>query len=285
MIDKETVLECIKAPMAQYLNEMNHMLGNWQPLEAAAAKLLEGQKVNDDEVPAIYLPMVEMMRLIAEVTKESEWDWANPAVQKFFANKSESPIYGIFTDAIVGTISAIIQKVEIKTLVEVGTGPGQVSAALCREMTRNDIHIPLIISDRAPGITQTREKLLQEYPVLTIHSFVWDICREAPQELLEKLEKPVLLFERFCLPYAGHSAIDTIAPLADVMIIQDDLSLSGRKAAFDILYGKIGTHFLIYEEAIKHLEKHFSFIHTCDAKLAHTINYPVTTFTLAIKNT
>jgi hypothetical protein len=283
MIDKGTVLECIKAPMAQYLDEMNRTLGNWKPLEIAATKLLEGHKVNDDEVPAVYLPMVEMMRLIADVTKESEWDWANPAVQKYFANKSESQLYGIFTNAIVGTLSAIIQKVKINTLVEVGTGPGQVSAALCRKMIQNDINIPLIISDRAPGITQTREKLLKENPSLTINSFVWDISREPPRELLEKLKKPVLLFERFCLPYAGHSAIDNIAPLADMMIMQDDLSLSGKKASFDILYGRIGTHFLIYKEAKKHLEKHFSFIHTCDKELAQTINYPVTTFTLAIK--
>jgi len=283
MIDKGTVLECIKAPMAQYLDEMNRTLGNWQPLEIAATKLLEGHKVNDDEVPAVYLPMVEMMRLIAEVTKESEWDWANPAVQKYFANKSESQLYGIFTNAIVGTIAAIIQKVKINTLVEVGTGPGQVSAALCRKMIQNDINIPLIISDRAPGITQTREKLLKDNPSLTIDSFVWDISREPPRELLEKLKKPVLLFERFCLPYAGHSAIDNIAPLADMMIMQDDLSLSGKKASFDILYGRIGTHFLVYKEAKKHLEKNFSFIHTCDKELAQTINYPVTTFTLAIK--
>jgi hypothetical protein len=283
MVDKDMVLECIKAPMAQYHNEMNRMLGNWQPLEVAAAKLLEGQKVNDDEVPAVYLPMVEMMRLIAEVTKESEWDWANPTVQEFFANKSESQLYGIFTNAIVGTISAIIRKVKFNTLVEVGTGPGQVSAALCREMIQNDIHIPLIISDRAPGITQTREKLLKENPALTIDSFVWDISHEPPREFLEKLKKPVFLFERFCLPYAGLSAIENIAPLADVMIMQDDLSLSGKKAAFDILYGRIGTHFLIYKEAKEHLEKHFSFIHTCDKELAQTINYPITTFTLAIK--
>ena len=283
MIDKNRLLECIKKPMTDYLNQMKHTLRNWEPLEEAAKKLLNGREVKDDDVPDVYLPVLRMMRLIAEVTRESEWDWSNPAIQKFFANKSESPLYQIFTNAIVGTISEIIQKTDFNTLVEVGTGPGQVSDALCRKMIDDKIHIPLIISDRAPGISRTRETLRQKYPALKIDSFVWNITREPPRELLATLKKPVLLFERFCLPYAGHSAIDNIAPLADLMIMQDDLSLSGEKAAFDILYSKMGTNFLIFKEAEKYLKKHFSFIHTCDADLAQAVNYPVTTFTIALK--
>jgi hypothetical protein len=53
--------------------------------------------------------------------------------------------------------------------------------------------------------------------------------------------------------------------------------------SYDILYGKMGTQFLTYREAREHLEKHFSFIHTCDREITKAINSSVTTFTLAIK--
>jgi hypothetical protein len=93
----------------------------------------------------------------------------------------------------------------------------------------------------------------------------------------------VLVFERFCLPYAGHEAIDMISPIADILVMQDDLSITGRKMAFDLLYEKIGTKFLTFSEAMKYLKQHFSFIHTCDREITAEINSGVTTFTVAIK--
>ena len=283
MIDKRAVLKCINIPMKQYYREMTATLSNWQPLEDAAEKLLQGQEVRDDEVPAVYLPLIEMMRVIAQVTRESDWDWANPAIQDIFKNKAESQLYKIFTNVMVGTVSSIVKRFRIGTLVEVGTGPGKVTAHLCEEMSKNNIDLPVIISDRAPGIMNILEKLQQSFPTLTLRGFIWDICESPPEELVAHLTPPVLLFERFCLPYAGHDAIDMIAPIADILILQDDLSLTGKKLAFDILYGKMGTHFLTYREAREHLEKYFPFIHTCDREITKAINSSVTTFTLAIK--
>jgi hypothetical protein len=97
------------------------------------------------------------------------------------------------------------------------------------------------------------------------------------------LKPPVLVFERFCLPYAGHSAIDNIARFADILLVVDDLSITGKKASFDLLYEKIGTQFLIFDTAKKHLEQFFSLIHVCDMEVVKTINSPVTTFTIAVR--
>ena len=63
----------------------------------------------------------------------------------------------------------------------------------------------------------------------------------------------------------------------------DDLSLTGKKASFDLLYEKIGTQFLIFETAKHHLEQFFSLVHVCDREVVTAINSPVTTFTLAVK--
>jgi len=284
MINTQVILECLQKPMRQYYHEMVASLGNWQPLEDAAEKLLQGEDVRDDEVPAAYLPIVAMMRLIARVTRESEWDWANPVVQEFFKNKAESELYKIFTNAIVGTVAAIIKQVKIGTLVEIGTGPGKITAKLCEEMAKNNVSIPIIISDRAPGVMQVRDSLQKSFPALSINAFIWDIRSKPPTELVERLSRPVLLFERFCLPYAGHEAIDMIAPLADILILQDDLSLTGKKMAFDVLYGRIGTRFLVYDEAMRYLKKYFRFIHTCDREVTEALKSTVTSFTVAVKS-
>jgi hypothetical protein len=283
MINKDDVLKAIKKPMKQYYEEMTTVLGNWQPLERAAEKLLEGKEVSDDEVPNAYLPLLKMMRLIAKVTKESEWDWSNPIVQEIFRDKADSSLYKIFTNAIVGTVSSIFKKVKVGTLVEVGTGPGHITKSMCEEMVESNITIPIVISDKAPGITQTRENLIKAFPSLTVNAFIWDIKKKPSKELVGSLAEPVLVFERFSLPYAGHDAIDMISSIADILVMQDDLSLTGEKMAFDVLYEKIGTQFLTFREARQRLEKHFSFIHTCDRDITEAIKSSVTTFTLAIR--
>jgi hypothetical protein len=283
MNTKVTILKAIEVPMKRYHEDMTTVLDNWQPLERAAGELLEGRDVNNDEIPEVYLPMLQMMRLIAKVTRESEWDWADPRIQEIFKDKAASPLYGIFTRVMAGTVSAIFSNVEVGTLVEVGTGPGQVTQSICEEMVKRNQPIPLIISDRAPGIMQVREKLARDFPSLAITAHIWNVTEPPPGELVDRLVKPVLVFERFCLPYAGHEAIDMISPIADILVMQDDLSITGRKMSFDLLYEKIGTTFLTFSEAMIHLKRHFSFIHTCDTETTEAINSGVTTFTVAIK--
>jgi len=218
-----------------------------------------------------------------QVTKETEWDWSNPAIQHIYKEIAESQIYKNFSDATVGIISSIIRTVIIGTLVEIGTGPGHVTLRLCEEMTKHNITIPMVISDKLPGISHIGENLRKSFPSFTINDFIWDFRKDPPGELTEKLTKPVFLFERFCIPYGGYGAIDKIGPIADILIMVEDLNLSGKKEAYDIIFEKIGTQFFTYKETKKHLEKYFSFIYTCDRKTTQAINLPVTDFTLAIK--
>ncbi|MBW1768629.1 MAG: hypothetical protein JRJ65_16485 [Deltaproteobacteria bacterium] len=283
MINKETVLECIKTPMEQYHQKMKSTIGDWKVLVHVTEKLLAGKEVKNEEFPSVFLPLIEMMRLILRVTKDSKWDWSDPAIQETYKNISESEIYKNFADATVGVVSSIVRKVEIGTLVEVGTGPGQVTTRLCREMVRDNSKVPIIISDKSPGISQTGENLRNAFPSLTIYDFVWDFGADPPAEMIEKLTRPVFLFERFCVPYGGYGAIDKIGPIADVLIMVEYLSLTGRKEAYDIINEKIGTQFFTYSEAIERLEKYFSFIHRCDRETVKAVNAPVTIFTLAVK--
>ena len=283
MINSKTILACIKDPMEHYHQKMKSTIGDWKPLIGVSEKLLAGTEVENDECPASLLPLLNLMKLIMKITKESEWDWSNPAIQEAFKAMAESHLYKMFAEATVGIVSSIIRTVEIGTLVEVGTGPGQVTERLCEEMVQHNIAVPIIISDKSPTISDIGGKLRKSFPQLTINDFVWDFKENPPRELVEKLTKPVLIFERFCIPYGGYASIDKISPIADILIMVEDLNLTGKKEAYDIIMEKIGSQFFVYDEAKKYLEKHFSCIHTCDSKTIEAINLPVTDFTLAIK--
>jgi hypothetical protein len=165
----------------------------------------------------------------------------------------------------------------------VGTGPGKIAARLCEVFIAENIAIPLIISDKEQHIARTCTVLRQSFPDFSIRDFVWDLREDPPEELTSLLERPVLLFSRVSLPYAGYEAIDSISPLADIYVMQEDLNLTGRKEAYDLIYERIGGTFFTYEKALQYLKKHFTLIHRCDRKTVETLHFPSATFTLAIK--
>jgi hypothetical protein len=283
MIDKERIIAAVKEPMAQYCETMRTTIGDWQPLLKVSEKILAGAEVRNNDVQPELQFLVEWMRLIMEVTRDGQWDWTSPAVQAVYKNYADSMIYKTFAVATVGIVIALLKTGLVGTVLEIGTGPGQVSEALCKKMTEENLSVPLIISDRAPAIASVGENLRKNFPALSIADFVWDIRKAPPEGLVEKLDGPVLLFERFCIPYGGYEAIDRVAPVADIMLMVEDLNLTGKKEAYDVIYEKIGLQFFTFQEARKYLEKHFSFIHTCDRETIDAINLPVTDFTLLIK--
>ena len=281
---REAVLAAIAAPMQRYRQKMTRDLSDWQPIEDAAELLLQGKDMPDDELHPDFRPLVKMMRLIRDLTAQSAWDWGHPEVQKTFLEVAGGQIFTLFSETVVDLLIAILESVPVRTVVEAGTGPGKVTARLCAEMVRCHFEdVALILSDKLPAIHQTAAALRSAFPSLAISDFVWNIREEADPKLQSLLKPPVLVFERFCLPYAGHNAIENISKIADILLVVDDLSLTGKKASFDYLYEKIGTQFLIFETARQHLEKHFSLVHACDMETVKATRSPVTTFTIAIK--
>lgn len=283
MVSSDAVLAAIDAPMRRYREKMTRDISDWQPLEDAAALLLQGMDMPDDELHPDFRPLVKMMRLIRDLTAQAAWDWSHPEVQKIFLEVAGGQIFTLFSETVVDLLISIMQSVPIGTVVEAGTGPGKVTAQLCREMVRRGFEdVALIISDQLPTITQTASALRSAFPSISITDFIWNIREQAAPKLRSLLKPPVLVFERFCLPYAGHAAIDNISGISDILLLVDDLSLTGKKASLNYLYEKIGTQFLVFETARKHLEKHFSIINACDMETVKATRSPVSTFTIAI---
>lgn len=283
-LNSQRIIEAVARPMASYLAAMKGDLEDWMPLEHAAQMLLDGTAFNDDDFAADFRPIIAMMRLIMEKSAAGGWNWADPDVQKVFGEVASGAVYRLYADVLVDMIVEILRAGHISTVVEVGAGSGFVTERLCCAMLDRGLDtVRLIATDMLPSIDTLGYDLRSQFPGLSIDSCCWNIQQAAPLELLPCLSAPVLVFERFSLPYAGYGAIDNLAAVADVLLLVDDLSISGRKAAFDHIYGRIGTQFLIVEEALRYLEKHFTCTHSCDTEVVQAINSPVSTFTLAVK--
>gem|GEM_PF-768922 len=283
-IDSEQLIAAVARPMAQYRAAMKGDLEDWMPLEHAEQMLLDGRAFGEHDFPADFGPIIGMMRLILEKSAAGGWSWADPDVQKVFAEVASGTVYRLYADVLVAMVVEMLKAAPICTVVEAGAGSGFVTGRLCRAMRDNGFdRVRLIATDMLPSIDMLGHELRSAYPDLIIEQCCWNIQNEAPLELRERLRKPVLVFERFSLPYAGYGAIGNLAAIADALILVDDLSLTGEKAAFDHIYGRIGTQFLVLEEARRQLAKYFSRIHTCDTEVVQAIRSPVSTFTLAVK--
>ena len=283
MLDNKAIAACVKEPIQKYCDKMVANIGDWKHLIDASERILAGETVREEECPPYLWPNISLQQLIMEVTRDSEWDWSSPRIQAAFAKIANSEVYRAFADTSIEIVLAIARTVQLGTIVEVGTGPGQVTAGLCQKLQERGLRIPLIVSDQAPSIAETAANLRNDFPELNISDYIWDLKDTPPLPLVERLERPVLLFERFCVPYAGYEAIDNISSVPDIFLMVEDLNLTGRRQPYDKVFEKIGLQFFPFEKTIEHLRKHFAFIHTCDSMIPEKLGAPVSDFTLAVK--
>ncbi len=261
MMNPDQIIASAEEPMRNFCKSFKDTIGDWQPFLRATEKILRGEEVGNDEVQPEMQFLVDWSKLIMEVTQHGSWDWSRHDVQELFKTYAESAMYRIFADAMIDMVVAIAKTGQIGSVVEIGTGPGKVTEVLCREMVKNRISVPVIISDSASGIKSVGRRLQNEYPELSIADFVWDITQDPPRELIERLQRPVVMYERFCIPYGGYDTIDRIAPVADLLLLLEDFNLTDTKEAYDIIFEKIGLQFFTCQKTREYLEKHFQVIH------------------------
>ena len=136
MLDKQAVLAGIAEPIHRYNHTMTHDFSDWQPLEDAAALLLQGNPVNDEDYIPAFRPLIKMMRTIMEKSQDSSWNWSDPDVLSVFNEVSEGAVYNLFSETIVDILTGILKSVDVGMLVEVGAGTGKVTADLCRAIKK-----------------------------------------------------------------------------------------------------------------------------------------------------
>ena len=283
-LNPDDVFVAAAAPMAQYRAAMKGDLEDWMPLEHAARLLLAGEPCNLQDYAADFRPIISMMRLIMEKSATGGWSWADPEVQKAFAEVASGAVYRLYADVLVALVVEVLRRAPVRTVVEIGAGTGFVTERLCNTMSESGIiGTRLVVTDMLPTVERLAADLRERHPGLDIAACRWNIREAPPPELRGLLAGPVLVVERFSLPYAGCEAIANLAAISDALLLVDDLSFTGEKAAFDHIYGRIGTQFLVLEETHRRLALHFSRIEACDMEVARAIRSPVSTVTLAVK--
>lgn len=282
MQNTENIIAAVEKPLKHFCTTMQRSIGDWQPLQRAADKILAGEKVPHGEVQPQMQFLVDWMQLIMAVTRDGIWDWNSPEVQQVYRQYAESLMYRIFADTLAEIVSAIVQTGRVGTVLEIGSGPGKATEALCSTMLASGVSVPIIISDAAAGIRDTGSSLRARFPGLSIADFVWDIRHTPPEMLVKNLKKPVLAFERFCIPYGGYDSIDNIAPVVDMLLMLEDFNLTETREAYDIIFEKIGLAFFSYAETKSRCARYFPRVHAF--KTTQATNLPDTCFfVLAMK--
>jgi hypothetical protein len=276
MLDTDAIIQSVEKPLQHFCSTMQRFIGDWRPLQQAARKILAGDNVAAGEVQPPMQFLVDWMQRIMEVTRHGRWDWNSPDVQRIYQEYAESLMYKIFAQALADIVTAIVRTGQVGTVVEIGAGPGMATEALCNAMVSNHLSVPLIITDGAPGINDTGTNLRARYPGLSIADHVWDIRHDPPEALVQRLAGPVLVYERFCIPYGGYASIHRIAPIADMLLMLEDFNLTDTREAYDIIFEKIGLAFFSYRETKACCARHFSRVHAFDTTAA--TNLPDTCF-------
>jgi hypothetical protein len=91
MINKETVLECIKTPMEQYHQKMKRTIGGWKVLVHVTEILLAGKGVGNEEFPLVFLSVI--LWLISH--------------QAFHMERSGESCYKLMPDLLLGSKNKI----------------------------------------------------------------------------------------------------------------------------------------------------------------------------------
>lgn len=282
MRNAESIFAAIKKPLKHFCETMQRTIGDWRPLQRAADKILAGERVPPDQVQPQMQFLVEWMQLIMEVTRDGVWDWNSPEAQRTYRQYAESLMYKIFADTLAELVTAIIQTGRVGTVLEIGSGPGKATEALCSAMLAAGLSVPVIISDAASEIRDTGCSLRARFPGLPITDFIWDIRHEPPGELVQSLKGPVLAFERFCIPYGGYDAIDRIAPVTDMLLMLEDFNLTETREAYDIIFEKIGLSFFSYAETRTRCMRYFSQVRAFETNQATNLQ-DTCFFVLAVK--
>ena len=229
MIYKDLIIAAVKEPMAKYCQTMKQTIGDWQPLLTVSEKILAGAEVRNNEVQPELEFLVEWMRLIMEVTRDGQWDWTSPAVQAVYKNYADSMIYKTFAGATVGIVTAIMKTGQVGTVLEIGTGPGQVTEALCREMIEENISAPIIYRTGRLASQVVGENMRKNFPALSISDFVWNIREDSRKNWLKNSLGRCYCMSASASPTAAMNLLTGSRRSRIFMLMVEDLNLTGKK--------------------------------------------------------
>jgi hypothetical protein len=267
----------------QYVDYLVKYFAEWRVWAEASQRVADRKPVRENEIAEAFRTELKIMKVIVEMEDLGKFDWKNPTLQTLFAELAQGSFYTFFGDMITKLALRLSQNAEVKTLLEIGAGRANLTRIMLDQMKKTQVALPIVTTDSQPIILDNIEKLKPDYPQADIQTLTWNITDPPAEPLIETLQHPVLLYERYTLNYANVSAIRNIARVADILVLGDWFNYTGELFAYDEVFKKIGAMPLFYRDIKPHLDEYFPNQYIFDQRAIDSIKLPNITLLIAWK--
>jgi hypothetical protein len=283
MLSERTIREKTADLESTYINFMVHHFDGWRQWADASQRMADGQQVTAAELPEAFITEYKMMAAVLEMEAAGKFDWANPTLRAAFAEAAASPFYKLWGDMITKIALRLAALAGVKTLVEIGAGRGNLTSIMLTQITEARAAVSLIVTDANPVVLEHVAALSTNFPAIRLETMLWNITEPLPDQVLARIERPCLVYERSSILYATIPAISNIAQAADIAVFGDWFNNTGRLYAYDEVFKRIGAQPLLYRDVQPQLEKHFKEHFLFDTRAQQQIDLPNSTMLIAWK--
>jgi len=283
MITKDETKEKLADLEKEYVGFMVKHFAEWKKWADASQRMLDGEKVKEDEIPEDFVLEFKLLRTVLEMEATGKFDWNNPQLREHFGQLAQSPFYKLWGKTITQISLKLAECVGVKTLVEIGAGRGNLTGIMLQQLNELNLPLNLVVTDANPIVIENMEKLKTNYPQIEIDTLLWDINQSPSKELLEKVKHPCLSYERASIMYANIPSIENITRFSDMVVFGDMFNYTGKLYAYDEISKKIGALPLFYSEMKPILERCFSEHFMFDQRAQEELNFPNTTMLIGLK--
>ena len=283
MITQDETKEKLADLEKEYVGFMVKHFAEWKKWADASQRMLDGEKVKEDEIPEDFVLEFKLLRTVLEMEATGKFDWNNPQLREHFGQLAQSLFYKLWGKTITQISLKLAECVGVKTLVEIGAGRGNLTGIMLQQLNELNLPLNLVVTDANPIVIENMEKLKTNYPQIEIDTLLWDINQSPSKELLEKVKHPCLSYERASIMYANIPSIENITRFSDMVVFGDMFNYTGKLYAYDEISKKIGALPLFYSEMKPILERCFSEHFMFDQRAQEELNFPNTTMLIGLK--
>jgi hypothetical protein len=281
MLSVDEVQRGLKDIEENYTRHLIEHFGEWKKWAEQSDRMYAGEEVKEEEVPQVFQIEMRVVKVIKEMEALGEFDWGNPTLKLLFAEMASGPFHRYFGGIIADIVLKLSKITAASSLIEIGAGDGRLTELLLARMREKKLSLPLLITDSKPVVETAALKLKEQYPEISLQSFVWDITKPPTGEMDKKITHPAILYERYGLTYTNYQAIDNLAQVGDILVLGGFFNNTSDIYGYDKIFAKIGVKNLLLSEVEKKLREHYPNIYVVDRKVTETIQFPNTTLLLA----
>ena len=283
MITKDVTKEKLTDLEKEYVDFLVKHFAEWGKWAEASQKMLDGEKVGEEEIPTDFVLEFKLLRAVLEMEAMGKFDWNNPQLRELFGQLAQSPFYKLWGKTITQISLRLAECVGVKTLVEIGAGRGNLTGIMLEQLAELNLPINLIVTDVNPIVIENMEKLKGNYPQIKIDTLLWDINQAPSKELLEKVKHPCLSYERASIMYTNIPSIENITHFSDTVVFGDMFNYTGKLYGYDEISKKIGAYPLFYSKIKPILDTCFREHYMFDQRAQEELNFPNTTMLIGLK--